>query len=149
MRSRELSCLGIKKWRLQWKDTRLCLVKTTWPDAFLAQMEPQKIRSHASDAQEQVHLRPTDTDGRLQRRRHIYLEHDPPHLVPLLELNISKSSNCRPVMRIHLLLFPLLNHLPSIPVPRIASTIQHLIQICCLMQEHPLVSPLSAVWYCI
>jgi len=58
----------------------------------------------------------------------------------------SKSSICQPDMPIHIHLFPVLNCWLSMHLPRIASTIQILIQICRLMKQHPLVSTLSGVW---
>jgi len=51
-------------------------------------------------------------------------------------------------MHIHIYLFPVLNFLLLMHLPRIASTIQISIHICWLMKEHPLVSTLSAVWQC-
>jgi len=45
-------------------------------------------------------------------------------------LMVPKSSICRPDIYIHILLFPLLNILLPMYMPRIASTIQILIQIC-------------------
>jgi len=58
----------------------------------------------------------------------------------------SKSTICWPDMRIHNCSFPTLNFLLLRRIPRIASTIQILIQIFAQMKDHPPVSPLSAVW---
>jgi len=138
--------LGIKRWRLRLRDTWLCFVKTTSQNDFLAKMPPQTIHKHAGDAKEQVHLCATNADGRLQSRRHLCPERHPPQLVTLPERNASEFSICQPDMRIHIHLFPVLNYLLSMYLPRIASTIQISIQICCMMKEHPLVSTLSAVW---
>ena len=151
-RSGVLSFLGITRWRLWKKDTWLCFVKTKRPGALLAKIAPDKIPRHAGDANEQVHLRPTDAESRcqsrLQSRRHLSQEYHPPQPVTRLELNVSKSLLFRPDMRIHIHQFHVLNYLPFIDLPRIASTIQIMIQICCLIKEHPLVSTLSAVWQC-
>ena len=87
-RSGVLGFLGIKRWRLRLRDTQLCFVNTTFPDAFLATMAPQTICRHAVDAKEQVHLRPTYAGSRLQSRRHLCLEHHPPQPVTHLESKV-------------------------------------------------------------
>jgi len=104
-----------------------------------------KIHRHAGDAKELVHLRQTDADSWLQSRRHLYPEHHLPRLVTIPELNVPKSAIWRQDMCIHILLLPALNSLLLMHMPRIASTIQILIQICWLMKEHTLVSTQSAV----
>jgi len=138
-RSRVLSFLGIKRWRLWYKDTRQCFVMTNRPAAFLAQMAPQKIRRHAGDAEEQVHLPLTNAECGLQSRLHLRLAHHPPQPVTLPELNRLKSSICRPDIRIRIQLFPVRN---ISKIMRIPSTIPILIQICWLM----MVSALCVVW---
>jgi len=124
-------------------------------------MAPQRICRHAGDTMEQVQLHPTDTESRLQGRRYLCPERHicpecqhspechPGHEVTMLQLNVPKSSICQPDICIHILLCPALNSLHLMHMPRIASKIQILIQICWLMQEHPLVSTLSDVWYCL
>jgi len=139
-RSGELSSLGTKRWRLWYKDTRQCFVKTKRPAAFLAKMAPQSIRRHAGDAKEQVHLHPTDAESRLQSRLHHCPARHPPQPVTLPEFNLLKSSICRPDIHIRIQLFPVRN----LSMMRIPSTIPILIQICWLMK----VSTLSVVWWC-
>jgi len=117
-------------------------------------MAPQRIRRHAGDAQEQVHLYRNNADSRLQSWRHNWPEcHLCPechghHPVTLPELNVPKSSICWPDICMHIPVHPPLNFLHLMHMPRIASMIQILIQICWLMMEHPLVCTLSAVWEC-
>jgi hypothetical protein len=57
---------GHKKVKAAIKDTRQCFVITKRPAAFLAKMAPQRIRRHAGDANEQVHLPPPDAECGLQ-----------------------------------------------------------------------------------
>ena len=108
-RSGVLSFLGIKRWRLRYKDTRQCFVETTHPAAFLSKMALQTIRRHARDAKEQVHLHPTDPESRLQSRLHLYPACHPPQPVTLLELNLLKSSICRLDIHIRIQRFPVRN----------------------------------------
>jgi len=140
------SSLGITMWRLWKKNTRLCFLKTTRPDAFIAEMAPQRIRRHDGDPKDQSHLHPTNTDSRLLSWRHLCLQCHPRQLETIRELNIPKSSICRPDMCIHIHIFPVMKFSLLMHLPRIASKIPILIQICWLMKEHPLVSTLSAVW---
>jgi len=89
-RSGVLSFLGTKRWRLRYKDTRQCFVKTKRPAAFHATMAPQRIRRHAGDAKEQVHLHPTDAGSGLQSRlRHCPACH-PPQRLTLRTFNLLK-----------------------------------------------------------
>jgi len=75
----------------------------------------------------------------------------PPRMPPALasamkNVKVPKSTVCLPDMRIYKLLFPTLIFSILMHMPRIASAIKILFQICGLMREHPLVSTLSAVW---
>jgi len=133
-----LSYLGITRWRLQYEDPWLCFSKTTWADSILAKMAPYRIRRHDGDTNDPAHLHPTDADIRLQNRCHLCPRCHPHKLVTIPLCNIPKSSICRPDMRIHIYLFPVLDFLLLKHLPRIASMIQILIQICWLMKEHPL-----------
>jgi len=133
-----LSFLGTKRWRLWYKDTRQCFVKTKRLAAFLAKMAPQWIRRHAGDAKEQVHLHPTNTESRLQSRLHHCPSHHLPQPVTLPEFNLLKLSICLPDIRIPMQLFRVRNF----SMMRTLSTITNLIQICWLMK----VSTLSVVW---
>jgi len=137
-----LSLRGIKRWRLRWKDTRLCFINTTHPDAFLAKIAPRRICRQAGDATEQVHLHPPYADSwwHLCPAPHL------PQWVTIPELKVPKWSICWPDMRIHIHLVPVQNFPILMHLPRIASTIQILIQIRWLMEEHPLVCTLSIVW---
>jgi len=105
---------------------RLCFVKTTPLDGFLAKMALQSIHRLAGDEMEQLHLHPIDADrqGHLCRKRH------PPQLVTVLELYVPKSSICPPVMHSYIHFFSVLNCLLLMHLPGIASTIQILIQVC-------------------
>ena len=105
---------------------RLYFVKTTRLDGFLAKMALQRIHRLAGDEKEQLHLHHIDAD----RRGHLCLKRHPPQLVTVLELNVPKSSICQPVMRSYIHFFSVLNCLLLMHLPRIASTIQILIQVC-------------------
>ena len=61
---------------------------------------------------------------------HICLERLLCHPVTMTELNIPKASICLPDIRIHILHLPAVNSVHLMHVPRIAITIQILIQIC-------------------
>jgi len=89
-RSRVLSFLGTKWWRLRYKDTQQCFVKTLRPAAFHAKMAPQRIRRHAGDAKEQVHLHPTDAESGLLSRLHHCPARHPPEWLTLLKFNLLK-----------------------------------------------------------
>jgi len=150
-RSGVLSFWGITRWRLRYRKTPgYALSKPHAQMPSLPTWHHKNIRWHAGDAMVQVHLHPTDADSRLLSRLqswvHLCRKHQPPQPVTLPQHNISKSPICRPDMCIDIYLFPVLNDSTLIHLPRIASTIQILIQICCLMKEHPLVITLSAVW---
>jgi len=85
-----LSFLGTKRWRLRYKDTRQCFVKTKRPAAFQAKMAPQRIGRDAGDAKEQVHLHPTDAESGLQSGLcHCPARH-PPQQLTLLKFNLLK-----------------------------------------------------------
>jgi len=141
-RSGVLSFLGITRWRLRYKDTWQCFVKTKHLAAFLAKMAPQRIRRRAWDPKEQVHLHAPDAECGLQSRLPICPARHPPHPpqpVTLPELNLLKSSICRPDIHIRIQLFHVHN---CSTMMRIPSTIPMLIQICWLMK----VSTLSVAW---
>jgi len=130
-RSGVLSFLGTKRWRLRYKDTRQCFVKTKRPAAFLAKMALQRIRRHAGHAKLQVHLHPPDAESGFHRRLYLRQARHPPQPVTLPELNLLKSSICRPDIHIRI------QHLPGRNISkmmRIPSTIPILIQICWLMK---------------
>jgi len=139
-RSGVLSFLGTKRWRLRYKDTRQCFIKTKRPAAFIAKMATQTIRRHAGDMKEQVHLHLTDAESGLQSWLHHCPERHPPQPVTLPEFNLLKSLICLPDIRIRMHLIPVWNF----SMMRIPSTIPILIQICWLMK----VSTLSVVWWC-
>jgi len=133
-RSGVLSFLGITMWRLRYNDTWQCFVGTKRPAAFLGKMAPQRIRRHAGDAKEQVHLHPLDAECALQSRLHIRpARHlpQPPQPVTLPELNILKLSICRPDIHIRIQLFPVRKFSMMMRIP---STIPIFIQICWLMK---------------
>jgi len=137
-RSGVLSLLGTKSWRLRYKDTQQCFIKTKRPAAFLAKMVPQRIRRHAGDAKEQVHLHQTDAESGLHSRLHHCPAHHLPLQVTLPEIILRKSSICLPDIRIRMQLIPVRNF----SMMRKPSTLPILIQICWLMK----VSTLSVVW---
>ena len=68
------------------------------------------------------------------------------HPVTMTQLITPKSKMCHPDMCISIPLFPVLNFSILMQMPRIASVLKILIQICWLKKEHPLVSTLSAAW---
>jgi len=141
-RSGVSSCLGITRWRLRYKDTQQCFVTTNCPAAFHAKMAPQRIRWHAGDTKEQVHLHPPDAECGLLSRLHLRPAHHPPHPpqpVTLPGLNLLKSSICQPDIRISIQLLPVGNFSKMMRIP---STIPILIQICLLMK----VSTLFVAW---
>jgi len=87
-------------------------------------MATPSIRRHAGDAKEQVHFHPTYAESRLQSRRHLCPECQPPQLRTISELKVSKSSICRPDMHFHIHLFHMLNCLVLVHLPRVASLMQ-------------------------
>jgi len=147
-RSGVYSILGIKRWQMRQKDTQLCFFKTTLPEAFIAKMDLQRFHRHPGGAKRRVHLLPTDAYSGLQSWCHLCPDQYLPQPVTLSEFNIRILLICQPYMRIHKYLFPVLNLSLWMHVPSIASMIHILIKICWLMKEYPLVSTLSAVWYC-
>jgi hypothetical protein len=122
------------------------LVKTTLPDAVLAELALKRIRRHTADVKEHVHLCPTDAVSRLQSQCHRCPEDHLPQPVTLPELKISKSLIFWMDMRINIRLFLAQNRLLAMHLPKIARTIQISIQICWRMKEILLVNILSAVW---
>jgi len=138
-RSGVLSFLGIYRWRLRYNDTRQCFIKTKRPAAFLATMGPQRICRHSGDPEEQVHLHPSKAESWLQSRLHLCLARHLPQPVILLELNLLKSSICRPHIRIRIQLFLVRNFSMMMRIP---SNIPIVIQICRLMK----VRIRSVVW---
>jgi len=99
-------------------------------------MAIQSIGRYAGGAMEWVHLPQTLRHLRLQCHLH--------HRVTIRELKVPESTVCHPDICIYLLLFPMLNLLILMHIPRISSAIKIIFQICWLMKEHPLVSTLSA-----
>ena len=135
-------------WRLWWKDTQLCFGKIKQTAAFLPKMAQHRIPRHSGGAKARMNLHRSDSDSRHQNRRHIRPEHCLCHLVTMTELTCPKLKVWHPDMCISILLFPARNFSIMMYMPRIASAIKILIQICWLIKEHPLVCTLSAVWYC-
>jgi len=80
--------------------------------------------------------------------RHLHLERDQSQLVTLREFKVPKTTECHLDMCIWILLCPALNFTILMHMPRIASAIKILIQICWLIKEHPLLSKLYGVWWC-
>jgi len=89
-----------------------------------------KFCRHAGNTQEQVNLHLTDTDSRLPSGCHRCPECHLPQLVTIPKLNIPKLSIRQLHMHIHIHLYLSLNFLLLMHLPRIASTIQIVIQIC-------------------
>jgi len=118
-RSGVSSFLGTKRWRLRYKDTWQCFVKTKHLAAFLAKMALQRIRRHAGEAKEQVHLHPTNAESGLQTGPHHCPARHPPQPVILTEFHLVKTSICLPDIRIRIQLFPVRNF----SMMRIPSTI--------------------------
>jgi len=145
-RSTECSLLGMKMWRLQWKDTQLCIGTIKRTAAFLAKIAQHKIPKHAGGAEAWVQLHQSDLDSWHQNWHHIRPERHLGHSVIMRELMYPKSKVCHRDMCIYILLFPVLNFSILMHMPRIASVTMISIQICGLMKEHPLVSTLSAAW---
>jgi len=93
-------------------------------------MPPRRIRRQNGGTTEQVYIRPPDIDRQQHNRRHLCPECHLCHLVPMRQLNVPKSTICHPDMCIYTLLFPELNVSILMHMPRIASQIQIIIQIC-------------------
>ena len=134
-----LSFMRIKGWRLGYKDTRQCFIITKRPPTFLVSMALQRMRRHAGDVQQQVHLPTADADCGLQSRLHLHPTRHPPQQVTLPELDGPQLAICRLDTRIPIQVLLVRTFLKMI---RILSTISILIQICWLM----MVSTLSVVW---
>jgi len=153
---RQTEAREVKKWRLEspCHNTVKAVIETH--PAMLRQTHPKGcLRCHnrtATDLQtyrrhkEQVHLRPTDTDSWHEKWQTLCPERHPHHSVTMRELKVPKFTICLLDVCIDMLLIPTLNLSMCMHMPRIASTIKFIIQICSLMMEHPLVSTLSAVW---
>jgi len=109
-RRRGVLCfVGIKWWRLRWKDTWLWFVRTTKMALFLARIAQQGIPRHAGGAKVRVLLNQPDWDIGHQIRRHLRPERHLRHLVPLRAPKDFKTTICQPQMRIHVFPFPSLN----------------------------------------
>ena len=127
-RSEEWSVLGIRRWRLWWKDKRQWFTNIIQPAAFHAKMLQQRIRRHAGGGKELPHLD--------QNWRHICLEghhHPQPHLrhqVTLREMKVMKQKVCHPAVCICILHFQRLNFSIIMHLAWIASAIKLLLQIC-------------------
>jgi len=116
--------------------------------SFLAKMAHQTICRHAGGAKELAHLQLTKADSWHQYWCRLYLEHQLHRLATIRELKVPKSKVCHLDICIYILLFPALNFSIMIHIPRIASTIKIVFQICWLMKEHPPVNMLLAEWKC-
>jgi len=141
-----LGSMGIKWWRLEYKDTQLFFAKTTCQDGFVAKVAPQRISRHSGNLKEQVFLHLTDADSPLQGHFHCCLEYHPPQPIVIPYLKVPNWSFCWLDVHIHTDLFPGLNVVLLIHLCRIASRIQILMQIWWLMKEQPLVGTLPAMW---
>jgi len=106
-------------------------------------MAHKRICRHAGGARAQVHLH--RNQHHVRPELHLRQLH---HLVILHELQVPKSKVCHPDMGIYILSFPTLNVSILMHMPRIASAIKILFQICWVMKEHPLVSTLFTAWKC-
>jgi hypothetical protein len=93
-------------------------------------MALQRFGRQPGDANQQVHLHPTDTDSKPHSRHYLCPNRHLPQSVTLLYLNITKTSICWLDRHIHMHLFPVLNVLLLMHLPGIASTMQSVIQIC-------------------
>jgi len=144
--SRELSFVGVNMWRLWWKDTRLCFAEIAPTAAFLAKMAKRTIPRHDGGTKARVYPNERDSESGYHNRRLIRPQRHLCQLVKLSEPTYPKSMVCHPDMLIYKLIFPAPNSSILMNMPRIASAINILIQICWLMTEHPLVSTLSAAW---
>jgi len=85
-----LSSLGTRWWRLRYKDTRQWFIKTKRPAAFHAKIAQQRIRRHAGDAKELVHLHPTDAESGLESWLRHYPARHPPQQLTLVKFNLLK-----------------------------------------------------------
>jgi len=111
-------------------------------------MAQHRIPRHAGDAKSRVQRIQSDSDSRHQHRRHIHPKCHLFHPATMRQLMSRKSEVYHPDMCIYIRLFPVLNFSILMHMPRIASAIKILIQICWLIKKHPLVSTLSAAWSC-
>jgi len=103
-------------------------------------MAQQRIRRHAGGKMERVYLDPN--------RRLLHPECHLHHLVTLREVKVLKYNVCHPFMWRYILFFTTVSFSNLMHMPRMASSIEILFQICWLMTDRPLVSTLSGVWYC-
>ena len=138
-RGGELSVIGIELWSRWRKYTWQWFMKIRLKAAFLAKMAQQRIRTHTRGETEQVHL--------FQTLRHLSTERHLHRLATMQELDFPKSKVCHPDMFIYILLLPMLNSLNLRHMTRITCAIKIVFQICWLMEEHPLVSTVSAAWW--
>jgi len=111
-----------------------------WTANILPKIVLQNNCRHAGRVKEQVHHH--------QNWCHIHQKCQLCHLVPMRELKVPKSKMCHPDMSKYILLFSMLNFWILMHMPKIASKIQIMFQICLRMKKHQLVSTLSRVSEC-
>ena len=138
-RSGVFSFLERKGWRMPYKDTRQCFVKTKRPAAFLAKMVRQRICRHSGHWKEQLHHRPPFAENGFHSRLHLCPARHPPLPVTLPELNLLISSISWQDIRIRIQLFRVRNFSKMISM---LSRMPMMIQRCRLMK----VNTLSVVW---
>jgi hypothetical protein len=80
-------------------------------------MSQPRIFRPTGDAMEQGHLHLPDAESGLRRRLHLCLAWHPPQPVTLPELNLLKSSICRPDIHIPIQLFPVRNIMVKMRLP--------------------------------
>jgi len=95
-RSGVLSLLGIKRWSLQWKDTRLWFVRTTQMAVFFATIAQQGIPSYAGGTKEQVLLHQSNAAIQHQIRRQLPLGRQLCHPVSFRVPKYQKPTVCSP-----------------------------------------------------
>jgi len=142
----EFSFLCIGSWRLRLQGRWLWFIKITRTAAFLPITSQQIRRRQAGGTLDLVHLHQTNADSEDQDWCHIYPERHLHHPVATREPMVPKSKVCHLDMCIYWLLFPAMHLSILMHMPRIASMIKILFQICRLMKKHPLDSTLPTAW---
>jgi hypothetical protein len=105
-RSGEFRSMGIKWWRLRWKDTRLWFVRFIRTAALPATVAQRGILSHSGGAKEPVHLHQSDTDSWHPMRHDLHPEHYLQYPVLFRALKDCNLTMCQAEIWIHMFHFP-------------------------------------------
>jgi hypothetical protein len=133
--------------RWQYSDAQQCFNNTRRPDAVRSTIPPEWIGRDGDCWTVQMPLHPTNNNYLPLNPYYFIMKQELCHQMTMSELEGLQMTICHSDMCIHMLLFPVHKVSMLMHLPRIASTIQIIIQICCQNKNHPLDSILSVLWY--